>query len=543
MKLTWAKHLDDSSISGGLKKCFLALKDLWNTDDISLFAMLPSSPNLENFKLTANQGLKKVIVKKDSNPIVDQLFHEKDKLSYYDENLGYWYLSQKRASKPYLILRIKSTSFPTSNFDNTRALLLASSVFIESFAYLESLRETIIIKQLKTGFLDYIIPICKKIADRNLFSGIIFLSFLPERKIRHIYSQITNSKYQLQEIKDDIFLNRLGSIITKKKSNQTLQKISNKVVKSLLTIDNEMSEIIDSLVATKIQNEHFHGSIIFALPYNYRITDSDLSIIENIRDQFLNYVYIYFIYNEERYELLRQQQTLGLEYARDFTQIARHAARQTLGDVATNAETLNIIAEEGKTNEELRKETYEDLEDALIKVDDVYSEVKDLAEVDLTQDLFSIKELIDDISATFYSHFEKRNIIFENFLIDEKVNAYSQHLKLVFFNLIQNSCEAFESNKIAANDRKISVSLGSKKGRPIYYEDTAGGIKNLKNSNGEALKDIQKAWDRGVSSSGSTGFGMHLIRRYLQANNCSVQLSQKNNGVRFTIHIDEIRKK
>lgn len=420
---------------------------------------------------------------------------------------------------------------------------MAAVAYIESYDYIQTTHEPLIAEKMKRDFRNYITPICEQISQRSFLTNVGFIKLQDQSNAEVLYAAHYHHGAVQANADNLAVLNKICQYIEKKTNRQNgIQHITKNELGPIRPTDHGFLDGVDHILFYFLHDKYFRGAVIFGVPTDYEITDSDISIINFIKDQFLNYVYIYSAYNQERYELIRQQQQFGIEYAEDFTQVARHAARQNIGHIVDNAELLNIIAGSGKRNEKDRISAYEGISDAVNKIDNVYSEVKSLTEDNPERETVYLRDLFDDVAATFHNEFDSGGIQFENEILhSEAVSGYSQQLKVAIFNLFQNSCEAFMRNNIPRNSRHILAGYSGKKGRPIIYQDTAGGIRNLKTANGEEVKDAQLAWKRGVSSSGGSGFGMHLIKRYLEANQCKISLQTSKKGTRFTIDTQEVR--
>ncbi len=542
----WSKHLEDSSIPGGLKRCLLALRELWGTNGVSLFVREPGSSVFE-YDVSEDGDLQKVELRRPGENIANLLQLSVPAERYYDQRHKILYLRQRRADKPHAVLRISDVESTVGEnleiAESTRAILMAAVAYVESYAYIQSLQEPLVADRLKSDFRTFIVPICEQISKRSFLATVGFLNLHDASATDLLYGE----HYQNGSISDRAYgrqtINGISDIIRgKKHSSNQLEQIISPALGRLRHRDDGFLEGVDYILYYRIDNSYFSGVVFFGIPSEYEITEADAAIMKFIKDQFLNYVFIYTSYNEERYLLYKQQQEFGLEYAQEFTQVARHAARSTVGDIVNYAYLLNLIAQDGEADEKGRLEAYDALSLAVDKMENVYDEVKSLADTQLPLDKINVRDIFDDIAASFHAEFKDKHIKFINELNGaETIVAYEQQMKVALFNLVQNSCEAFERNKIPEKKRSIIVSHSGRKTRPIVYADNAGGIKGLRSPSGEELPDQQKAWMRGVSSRGGSGFGMHLIKRYLETNSCKVSMIPTNNGTRFLIEIEEIR--
>jgi PAS domain S-box-containing protein len=142
-----------------------------------------------------------------------------------------------------------------------------------------------------------------------------------------------------------------------------------------------------------------------------------------------------------------------------------------------------------------------------------------------------LNSLIEDAIRMQTGQFEKRNISvrreldpkLSNLLIDKN------RLMQVLVNLIKNSYEAIDELN-GNNDRTITFRTSSDNGKTrLEIADSGIGID-------PAL--IPRIYDFGKSSKGSTGFGLHYCKIFVEANNGSVSISSPGKGKGTTVKVE-----
>lgn len=148
-------------------------------------------------------------------------------------------------------------------------------------------------------------------------------------------------------------------------------------------------------------------------------------------------------------------------------------------------------------------------------------------EVKLEKNSFEIYDFINQIENLIFPILEEKNISFilerpeENFYL----NADFEKLKQVFLNLTQNSIKALEGRK---GEIKIKIFKEDNKCH-FYFEDNGKGI-------GE--EELLKIFEPFSSFTGSTGLGLFVVKKIIDAHNGKIEVSSiKNTKTRFDIWI------
>ncbi len=125
---------------------------------------------------------------------------------------------------------------------------------------------------------------------------------------------------------------------------------------------------------------------------------------------------------------------------------------------------------------------------------------------------------------------KKRRIVIETILPENipRILIEKNRLMQVVVNLIKNSCDAIEENRARTN-HKLRVTVFENNNRiGITISDTGIGIKSQR---------FNEIFDFGVSSKGSSGFGLYYCRNFVQENNgtLTVTSSGPGQGAAFTM--------
>jgi len=133
------------------------------------------------------------------------------------------------------------------------------------------------------------------------------------------------------------------------------------------------------------------------------------------------------------------------------------------------------------------------------------------------------------------TNLKKENIKIESDFEKIKVVGVTNELTQVILNLIQNSKDAFITNKIENKKIKFKISKLYKdfqKFAAIYVEDNAGGIRD------DYLDKIFEPYFTTKHSSVGTGLGLFMSKMIIEKSlNGIITVSNKNNGLKFIITI------
>lgn len=538
----WVEHLGDSSISGGLKRCLIAISALWDDPEVTLFVRVPSSVGIIAFRVGGDAKLVK-----DETPNLDAGSHNLLRSAipaetYYDERLGLLYIRQKRGGHPQAVLRLRCNN--RAYGDNaeqiaaTRAVLLAATAYFESFNYFSRLQEPEIVESIRKSFKDYMDPVCRIIAEKTFLPIVCFAQLNDGFAIdfQHFESNLGEMEgdRRLEHALRTLDYRSIMSRISEHEMSMIVPKSQFlELFRSSRAVREQVADF--AMIASRVSDQWY--VTIFSNPRDYELTDADQTINRLMHSQFRNYAGLYFSFNEERYKLLSQQQEFGIEYAHDFTQAARHAAREALNLIFENVEILNMV----EADEAVREDAYSEIQKSIAEIDNAYSTIQGLADPLVAKEVVFVSDFFDDLGSVFNKTFARLGIVYHVDIKNIRIRAHEQQLKVAFFNMIQNSCTAFEKFKGGQHPRRIVISLSGRKSRPLQYEDNAGGIHGLKDKTGNPVADLEKSWARGVSGTGGTGFGMHLIKRYLEANDCQIEMLQTGHGTRFLVEIQKVR--
>ena len=99
----------------------------------------------------------------------------------------------------------------------------------------------------------------------------------------------------------------------------------------------------------------------------------------------------------------------------------------------------------------------------------------------------------------------------------------------VLINIIKNACEAIDARKENDAPKRINFKTASNQDR-ITVEITDTGI-------GIAPDQIQELFEPGISKKGSTGFGLHYSKMFMENNNGQLTIESRGLGQGATLKL------
>ena len=228
-------------------------------------------------------------------------------------------------------------------------------------------------------------------------------------------------------------------------------------------------------------------------------------------------------------KILLQQSKLAL--MGEMIDSVAHQWRQPINNINLNVDMLQYDFEDGLITEEYIKEFSEKISGQITHMNNTLSEFRNFFRPDKKIIPFSIETACQSVIVLMQDEIKKHTIqiklnIIDNFIID----AIENEFKHVLINLISNSKDAFEENRI--KDKNIVITAQIKEGKKlIIFEDNAGGIpKNI----------IEKVFEANITSKSSdkgTGIGLYMSRLIVEKydGTISVLSSTKKKGTAFTV--------
>lgn len=125
----------------------------------------------------------------------------------------------------------------------------------------------------------------------------------------------------------------------------------------------------------------------------------------------------------------------------------------------------------------------------------------------------------------------KRKISLEKKLFNAMPNIFLEKSKLmqVVVNLIKNSCDAIEEHRERV-DHKLEITT--------YSTPTHIGIKIKDTGIGVEVERQNEIFDFGISSKGSSGFGLYYCKSFVEANQGTLRLESEGRGQGSTVTME-----
>ncbi len=198
-----------------------------------------------------------------------------------------------------------------------------------------------------------------------------------------------------------------------------------------------------------------------------------------------------------------------------------HQWKQPLHAINLAAEYIKQISKNIETTQMLKT-----VEDQVSFLSDTMTHFRDFFKPSKSKEVFSIVQAFESVVKLLGDTYEDIDI---SIVGDPKIciNGYQNEFYQVVINMLNNSQDAFKSNKIDDCKIDINVSLND---RDIVVSicDNAGGIpKNI----------IDKVFDQYISTKGSkgTGIGLHMSRSIIEKVEGSIEVENIAEGSCFII--------
>lgn len=226
--------------------------------------------------------------------------------------------------------------------------------------------------------------------------------------------------------------------------------------------------------------------------------------------------------NVMREETYTAATSIGMTSIVDILQSGRHEVKAHLEALEHNLG--NLSDRFGEQPFEVNDEDRELVEDLRLASDEIRRAMRQMTES--VESLSSVSEIVnlrstwEKVGQLLRPSLDAAGVELRLQGRRAMIDGYERLLQQAFINLVTNSIEAFRSRNIEGK-RWISVDLSKSKKKVILeYTDNAGGISITGLRNRETKKkasSIDEVFKQGVSSkSAGTGFGMHLVKRYIQ---------------------------
>lgn len=238
----------------------------------------------------------------------------------------------------------------------------------------------------------------------------------------------------------------------------------------------------------------------------------------------------------------------------DSLQSSRHMCKTASSSIAEEASELLYLYENKK---DVKVRDY--IEKIIEYNQQLFTELEYMTEFKPPQEdpeYVALNPELNDLRKSFSKRNRSKNISIYVNLRGIKIQCYRRRIRHVFLNLMQNSLDAFGGGK-----GKLRIEIKAENPAEqndqyiISYEDNAGGLRpeSLRDRRVELyapetkeifgrgdvkLQDFDP-FDKGVTSKEhGTGYGLYLIRRYLQQQRGNIELLHSGApGIRFRIRL------
>lgn len=176
-------------------------------------------------------------------------------------------------------------------------------------------------------------------------------------------------------------------------------------------------------------------------------------------------------------------------------------------------------------------ECYEKVKEQILHLVDTLSQFREFFRVDDYTDLIEVDNLFSSIFVLIHDELVKNNIsIKKEFERDLKFPGNLNEIKHLYINLINNSKDAFSSNKI--KNRQLSIkACKNKENICITFRDNAGGISN------EIINNIFDLNFTTKKEQGGTGVGLYLCKLIAEKHNASLEVKSLDDTTEFILNI------
>ncbi|MEA3315182.1 MAG: HAMP domain-containing sensor histidine kinase, partial [Campylobacterota bacterium] len=209
-----------------------------------------------------------------------------------------------------------------------------------------------------------------------------------------------------------------------------------------------------------------------------------------------------------------------------------HQWMQPIGVIGMKLQTLELDIELNKITEKRIKDVVETSEKQIQHLINTINEFRKFFRPNSRVERVSIKELIDSTILLMQDSLIKNNINIKlNGDIDILIDTNPSEFKHIFINLINNSQDAFNENKIDEHDRDIIFYIKKIDNKTsITISDNAGGIPK------DIINNIFEP--NFTTKTKGTGIGLYMTKQIINKNNSTINVKTIDNGTAFNILIN-----
>jgi len=235
--------------------------------------------------------------------------------------------------------------------------------------------------------------------------------------------------------------------------------------------------------------------------------------------------------HDKKDKIIEQQSRLAA--MGEMMDAVAHQWKQPLNAVSMMIDMLEDDFRTGDVNNDYVKDLGETVQIQIEHMVNTLNAFRNFLRPSTKNEEFYINTVIKNVEVLMKDELIAQNL-FITLDVDENLKTFgnTNEFKHLFINLINNSIDAFNENKI--NTREIDIRCYSK-GKNIYIEieDNAGGIpKNI-------INHIFKPNVTTKSEGKGTGIGLYMTQQIITKYNGTIDVVNTQNGSLFTISLRE----
>ncbi len=233
--------------------------------------------------------------------------------------------------------------------------------------------------------------------------------------------------------------------------------------------------------------------------------------------------------HDKKDKIIEQQSRLAA--MGEMIDAVAHQWKQPLNAVSMMMDMLEDDFREGTVNNEYISDLGSTVHLQIDHMVNTLNEFRNFLRPSTKNEYFHISSVIENVQVLMKDELVTQNLHIE-FEADEKIQAFGNknEFKHLFINLINNSIDAFNENRITT--RKLSIKCLSQGERTIIeVQDNAGGIPT------NIIKHIFKPNVTTKVEGKGTGIGLYMSAQLVTKNNGTITVSNVNKGALFTINL------
>lgn len=291
---------------------------------------------------------------------------------------------------------------------------------------------------------------------------------------------------------------------------------------------------VHNVIMKKMQKEYFFNININEITIDKDmfaiISFTDITELENYKNTLETRIDEEVKRNREKDRLLHNQ-SKSVQMGEMINMIA-HQWRQPLNAISASAISIEMRQELGELDENFISEHSKFVQQHTQGMSKTINDFMDFFKPEQKMQHFRLEDLLSGIFSLMGAQITSRNIKL-NFISDneKKIYSYKKELAHVLINLISNSRDAFETNKV--KEKQILVEL-SEDDFTYFVKviDNAGGIPE------DIIDQIFNPYFTTKEQGKGTGIGLHMSKRIVnEVFKGKIEVKNSNNGAEFKITI------